>query len=72
MSVGLLVVRFQYGVYVVVHLSKYVSLFRVNVCCVVSFYACCQLIYIRHKASVIRLIGSDMRSPASSHFFRCV
>ncbi len=42
MSVGLLVVRFQYGLYVVVHLSKYISLFHVNVCCVVSFYACCQ------------------------------
>lgn len=42
MSVGLLVVRFQYGLYVVVHLSKFVTLFRVNVCCVESFYACCQ------------------------------
>jgi hypothetical protein len=30
MSVGLLVVRFQYGLYVVVHLSKFVTLFRVN------------------------------------------
>ena len=29
MSVGLLVVRFQYGLYVVVHLSKFVSLFSV-------------------------------------------
>jgi hypothetical protein len=29
MSVGLLVVRFQYGLYVVVHLSKFVSLFYV-------------------------------------------
>ena len=42
MSVGLLVVRFQYDLYVVVHLSKLITLFRVNVCCVVSFYACCQ------------------------------
>lgn len=29
MSVGLLVVRFQYGLYVVVHLSKFASLFSV-------------------------------------------
>ena len=29
MSVGLLAVRFQYGLYVVVHLSKFVSLFCV-------------------------------------------
>jgi len=29
MSVGLLVVLFQYGLYVVVHLSKFVSLFSV-------------------------------------------
>jgi len=29
MSVGLLVVRFQYGLYVVVYLSKFVSLFSV-------------------------------------------
>lgn len=29
MSVGLLVVRFQYGLYVVAHLSKFVSLFSV-------------------------------------------
>jgi len=29
MSVGLLVVRCQYGLYVVVHLSKFVSLFSV-------------------------------------------
>jgi hypothetical protein len=42
MSVGLLFVRFQYGLYVVVHLSKFISLFRVNICYVVSFYACCQ------------------------------
>ena len=27
MSVGLLLVRFQYGLYVVVHLSKFVSFF---------------------------------------------
>ncbi len=30
MSVGLLVVRFQYGLYVVVNLSKFITLFRVN------------------------------------------
>ena len=29
MSVGLLVVRFQYGLYIVVHLSKFVFLFSV-------------------------------------------
>ena len=29
MSVGLLVVRFLYGLYVVVHLSKFISLFSV-------------------------------------------
>jgi hypothetical protein len=54
MNVGLLAVRLKYGLYVG-YLSKFVTLFRVchlvNVFCVVSFYACCQLTYNRHKPS---------------------